>query len=264
MKKWIYNVLLAFFAVVFLGSSAMLVYYFIDGSAQDAAYNALSQMREDAIKQPATNIPVTDDSPWVTVTDPDTGEGVLILPEFFQLYGLNHDLVGWLTIPGTKIDYPVLQKPEGEDYYLRRDYYGKKASAGSIYVAEPCDVFTPSDNVTIYGHMMRNGTMFADLSNYSNQAFFEEHPYILIITPEAKYKAEVFSAYVANTSYNSWDTVFDGDEKYMNWLDSIQSRSYFNRDVEFSPESRVVTLSTCTYEFENARFVVHAILHEVE
>jgi sortase B len=119
-------------------------------------------------------------------------------------------------------------------------------------------------NSILYGHRMNNGTMFADLSNYSNQAFFEEHPYLLIITPEAKYKAEVFSAYVANTTYNSWDTVFDGDEKYMNWLESIQSRSYFNRDVEFSPESRVVTLSTCTYEFEDARFIVHALLHEIE
>lgn len=263
MKKWIYNVLLAFFAVVFLGSSAMLVYYFIDGSAQDAAYNALSQMREDAIKQPATNIPVTDDSPWVTVTDPDTGEDVLILPEFFQLYGLNHDLVGWLTIPGTKIDYPVLQKPEGEDYYLRRDYYGKKASAGSIYVAEPCDVFTPSDNVTIYGHMMRNGTMFADLKLYKNKDFWQENKTVLLSTLREPHEYEIFAVFLTTASVGKGfayhDFVFaENQTEFDAFVSECRSLALYETGIVPQYGDKLITLSTCDYGMTNGRLVVVA------
>ena len=119
-------------------------------------------------------------------------------------------------------------------------------------------------NTILYGHRMNNGTMFADISKYSNGEFFEKHPYVLIITPDAKYKAEVFSAYIANTTYSSWDMTFDGDDIYLQWLETLQSRSYFHRDVGLTAEDRILTLSTCTYEFEDARFIVHAILREAE
>ena len=266
MKKWLYNILLAFFALVFVGSSVMLAYYIIDGSAQDAAYNALSQMREEAIKDPTAipnQTPTTDDSPWVTVTDPDTGKSVQLLPEFFQLYGLNHDLVGWITVPGTKIDYPVLQKPEKEDYYLRRDYYGKKASAGSIYVKESCDVFTPSDNVTIYGHMMRNGTMFADLKLYKEKDFWQEHKTVLLSNLREHHEYEIFAVFITTASvgkgfaYHDFDFAADQAE-FDEFVAQCRDLALYDTGIVPQYGEKLITLSTCDYGLTNGRLVVVA------
>ena len=219
-------------------------------------------MREDAIKQPA-NTPVADDSPWVTVIDPDTGENVQILPEFFQLYGLNHDLVGWITVPGTKIDYPVLQKPEGEDYYLRRDYYGKKASAGSIYAAEACDVFTPSDNVTIYGHMMRNGTMFADLKLYKEKDFWQENKTILFSNLREHHEYEIFAAFLTTASVGKGfayhEFVFAENEAAFDaFVSECRALALYDTGIVPQYGDKLITLSTCDYGMTNGRLVVVA------
>ena len=266
MKKWIYNTLLIFFAVVFLGSCGMLAYYIIDGNAQDAAYNALSQIREDAIKKPVAKpdgTPVTDDDPWVTVTDPDTGEDLLILPEFFQLYGMNSDLVGWITVPGTKIDYPVLHKPEKEDYYLRRDYYGKKASAGSVYVEESCDVFTPSDNVTLYGHMMRNGTMFADLKLYKDKDFWQDNKIIRFSNLREHHEYEIFAVFITTASvgkgFTYHDFVFAEDRaEYDEFVAGCREISLYDTGIVPQYGEKLITLSTCDYSITNGRLVVIA------
>ena len=266
MKKWLYNILLIFFAVVFLGSSAMLVYYIVDGNAQDAAYDALSELRQDAIKKPSTKpdgTPVTENDPWVTVTDPHTGEAVQLLPEFFQLYGLNHDLVGWITVPGTRIDYPVLQKPEGEDYYLRRDYYGTKASAGSIYVEETCDVFLPSDNVTIYGHMMRNGTMFADLKLFKEKDFWTEHNTIQFSNLREHHEYEIFAVFLTTASVGKGFTyhTFDFAENQAQFDEFVAGcREIALYDTGIVPQygDKLITLSTCDYGLTNGRLVVVA------
>ena len=264
MKKWIYNILLIFFAVIFLGSSAMLAYYIIDGSAQDAAYNALSQMREDAIRQPVTdpNGTATDDSPWVTVTD-DHGHEVQLLPEFFQLYGLNSDLVGWITVPGTRIDYPVLQRTEDEDYYLRRDYYGKKASAGSIYVEETCDVFLPSDNVTVYGHMMRNGTMFADLKLYKDRDFWEENRTVLFSNLREHHEYEIFAVFLTTASvgkgftYHTFDYAED-QAAFDEYVAGCRGIALYDTGIVPQYGDKLLTLSTCDYGLTNGRLVVVA------
>ena len=256
MKKKLPLYLLAIlFLCIILFCAWQLFGIYFEYHQGESTYDDLTQYAVTPSPVPTAELPpeatpVPDDTVWPQV-------------DFDALKAINEDVRAWIYLEDTHINYPVVQGSDN-DYYLNRLYNGKSNGAGSIFMDfRNSGKFTDRNSI-LYGHRMNNGTMFADLSNYSNREFFDEHPYILIITPEAKYKAEVFSAYVANTSYNSWDTVFDGDEKYMNWLESIQSRSYFSRDVEFSPESRVVTFSTCTYEFENARFVVHAILHEVE
>ena len=199
---------------------------------------------------PPEATPVPDDTVWPAV-------------DFDGLKAINDDVVAWIYLEDTHVNYPVVLGPDN-DYYLNRLYNGKGNGAGSIFMDfRNKGDFSDRNNI-LYGHRMNNGTMFADISNYSNREFFDGHPYVLIVTPDAKYKAEVFSAYIANTTYSSWDTVFDGDDKYLSWLESIHGRSYFERDVEFTADTKIVTLSTCTYEFEDARFIVHAVLHEIE
>ena len=271
MKKWMYNALLIFFALVFVGSSGMLVYYVLDGNAQESTYSDLSALHADSagtLPVPGGNGPTivetpTDDSPWVTVVDPDTGENVQLLPEFLQLYGLNNDLVGWITVPGTKIDYPVMQTPDVEDYYLRRDFYEKKASAGSIYVEEFCDVFIPTDNVTIYGHMMRNGSMFADLAGYKKQSFWEEHKIIEFNTLREHHTYEVFAVFLTTASvgkgftYHSFDMAEDQKE-FDTYVAKCKKISLYDTGITPQYGDKLITLSTCEYSQTNGRLVVVA------
>ena len=265
MKRWIYNILLIFFGVVFLGSSAMLAYYIIDGNRQDAAYNELAELRQEATKIPmfhADGTPVTEDDPWVTVTD-DHGHELQILPEFFQLYGMNHDLVGWITVPDTRIDYPVLQKPEGEDYYLRRDFYGKKASAGSVYAEEACDVFTPSDNVTVYGHMMRNGTMFADLKLYKEKDFWKSHKTFQFSTLQEHHQYEIFAVFLTTASIGKGFTYHDfvvaeDASQFDEFVAGCKKIALYDTGITPQYGDKLLTLSTCDYGVTNGRLVVVA------
>ncbi len=254
MKKKVPLMLLTLaFLAIMLFSAWQLFGIFFEYHQGESTYDDLSQYA-------VTPAPTPEPAPEATPTPDDT-----VWPEvdFDALKAINDDVVAWIYLEDTHINYPVVQGSNNE-YYLNRLYNGKQNGAGSIFMDfRNSGKFTDRNSI-LYGHRMNNGTMFANLSKYSNQEFFDSHPYVLIITPDAKYKAEVFSAYIANTTYSSWDTVFDGDRDYLNWLESLQSRSYFNRNVEFTGDSRIVTLSTCTYEFEDARFVVHAVLHEIE
>lgn len=245
--------LAAIFSVLVLISAWQLGGILMEYRQGESTYDDLSQYAVTPSPTPTLPpeaTPVPDNTVWPEV-------------DFQSLQSINDDVVAWIYLEDTHVNYPVVLGPDN-DYYLNRLYNGKVNGAGSIFMDfRNKGDFSDRNNI-LYGHRMNNGTMFADISSYSNREFFDSHPYLLIVTPDAKYKAEVFSAYVANTTYNSWDTVFDGDDRYLAWLESIGGRSYFERSVELTADSRIVTLSTCTYEFENARFVVHAVLHEIE
>jgi sortase B len=108
---------------------------------------------------------------------------------------------------------------------------------------------------------MKDGSMFHNLMGYKNQSFYEEHPVALFVTPTAYYKIQFFSGYVARATENAWDLRFHEDE-YTVWLNQIQSKSRFQANCSPSGDDRVITLSTCTYEFASARFVLHGYISE--
>lgn len=255
MKK---NLPLILLAIVFLILAIIsgwqlgcILYEYWQG---EQAYNDLTQYISTPTP-PAESLPpeataAPDDTVWPTV-------------DFDALKAINSDVVGWIYLEDTHINYPIV-KGTNNEYYLNKLYDRTGNGSGSIFMDyRNSGDFTDPNNI-IYGHRMNNGTMFADISKYSNREFFETHPYILIMTPEANYKLEVFSAYIANTTYSSWDLTFDGNDVYLNWLNSVADRSYFDTGVELTAEDRTVTLSTCTYEFEDARFIVHGVLRETK
>ena len=151
-KKWFYNILIIIFAAMFLISSGMLVAYFIDGSQQKELYENLSENRPTVTPRPSVGqeTDATEDPTppqLVEVTDPETGDTVSLLPEFADLYVQNNDIVGWLTVPGTNIDYPVMQTPGDPDYYLLRNFEKKDSKRGCLYTWPVSDVFTPSATI---------------------------------------------------------------------------------------------------------------------
>lgn len=181
--------------------------------------------------------------------------------DFEALGQINPDIVGWLTIEGTQIHYPVVQG-EDNDFYLNHRFDGRYSTVGCLFLDVQNDADFRDLNQIIYGHYMNRQAMFHDLLSYKQQAFFDEHPAGWLITPSAVYRLHFFSGYVSDTSGDAWKTDFSGTD-YLIWLWERKERSAFSSDVIPTTDSRVLTLSTCSYEFKNARFVLHGILDPV-
>lgn len=188
-------------------------------------------------------------------------EKKLLTADFNELLKLNSDTTAWICLPGTKINYPVA-KGNDNDYYLKHAFTGEANSAGSIFMdCRNSGDFSDKNNI-IYGHYMKNGTMFSALNLYKDQKNYEKYPYIFITTPEKKYCIEIFSSYVADISENAWQIKFE-DGEYEEWLKAAKEKSLVDSPVMPETTDITVTLSTCSYEFENARLVVAGILREV-
>jgi sortase B len=178
----------------------------------------------------------------------------------------NHidNMYGWIRIPGTNVDYPVVQ---GEDnmYYLQNNIFGAPQFSGAIYVDYRNDKNVDNNlNTVIYGHNMSNGTMFSSLLRLAQTQELFDNGQIELITPDGTYIYEIFSAHITDQRCFITEKSFQNGKEYVEWLYEMKSLSIFPNDrVEFTPDSRIITLSTCTNAFDNPRFAVHGVLVEV-
>ena len=167
-----------------------------------------------------------------------------------------------IKIPGTKVDYPVMQTPDRTDYYLKRNFEKKRSAAGSIYVREQCDVFAPSDNLTIYGHRMNSGSMFGQLMNYKKVEFWAENRYIYFDTLTHRGTYEIFAVFKISASVNNgfqYHLFVDMDqEKFAEFVEQCKTRSLYDTGVTAEYGDQLITLVTCAYHEEFGRFVVVA------
>lgn len=182
--------------------------------------------------------------------------------DFAALAQINPQVAGWLCIEGTQIQYPVVQ---GEDnsFYLKHRFDRTYSSAGCLFLDAAGQSDFLGHNNIVYGHYMKNGSMFSALKEYKHQEFYDAHPTGWLVTPMGSYQIRFFSGYVSDTAGSAWDLEFS-DEGYGTWLAALTEKSCFKAQVVPTTEDRIITLSTCSYEFENARFVVHGIMEAVE
>lgn len=179
--------------------------------------------------------------------------------DFETLKEINPDIVGWMYIEGTEINYPIVQGQDNQ-YYLKHLFSGEWNSSGCLFLdARNVADFSDWNNI-IYGHHMKNGTMFSGLTEYKNQEFYDAHPTILIMTPEQNFRVEVFAGYVANVKDDAWKVDFGIDAEYENWQKSVKVRSCFDCESIPAVTDHIITFSTCSYEFDDARFVLHGIM----
>lgn len=175
--------------------------------------------------------------------------------DFVSLQEINPDIVGWIYVEGTDISYPVVQRQDNQ-YYLNHLFSGESNSAGCIFLdCRNAPDFSDKNSI-LYGHHMKNGTMFSGLTEYKKQEYYDGHPTALLLTPEKNFEIEIFAGYVASVQDKAWEVAFPSDRDFLVWLEKTEERSCFTSEVTPAATDRILTLSTCSYEFNDARFVV--------
>lgn len=249
-RKNLFRGLIVLFSVVFLVSAGFLADYIIKSVKQKKQFGALSNMLGGS------------NGNYTSVIHPKTGETVKILPEFATLFNQNPDLVGWIKINNTIIDYPVMQTPDYQNYYLQRDFYEHYSKHGTIYVRETADIKAPSDNLTIFGHKMNDGTMFSDLLKYKDQSFFLQSPTISFNTLYDRHDYQIMSVFLVDTTdenYFRYYQFVDGDaEQFNEYVAQCKALSLYDTGITAADGDKLITLSTCDDDIKTGRVVVVA------
>lgn len=213
--------------------------------------------------EPSTSSDVRDTPPSFEESADQTGESsevdIGISVDFTALKEINPDIVGWIYGPDTGISYPVVQGSDNE-YYLHHLLDGTYNKNGTIFVDVQNSPGFADQNTILYGHHMKNGTMFAALEQYREQEYYEQHPVFYLLTPEGNYQLDIFSACVISANDEVYQTQFDEEDSFRLWINRQAARSDVISTVSVGEADRVITLSTCAYDFEDARYVVLARL----
>ena len=175
----------------------------------------------------------------------------------------NSDIVGWLEIEGTSINYPVLQGTDNE-YYMTHNYKKQKSKNGSIFLTKDYDWSIPSSNLLIYGHNLNNGTMFQELLKYEKEKFYKEHPIIRFTTNKEDAEYEIISVFKSRVYYKTEKNVFryyffvnaNSEAEYNEFVQNVKKASLYEIDKTAKFGDQLITLSTCSYHVEDGRFAV--------
>lgn len=186
------------------------------------------------------------------------------LNTYNSLKEMNSDYQFWITVDNTNIDYPVVQTNDNQ-YYLKRDFNKNKSNSGTIFM-DTLNNFMTDKNVVLYGHNMRNKTMFNNITKFKDKNFFEQNNKITIKNTSngKEYIYEVFSVYHTDNNFNYNTVVFNENYTYEQYLEDIKKKSMYKKKIDVTTTDRIITLSTCSYEFKGAKTSIHAKLVEVK
>ena len=180
-----------------------------------------------------------------------------------QLQEQNMDIVGWLEIENTNINYPVLQGTDNS-YYMTHNYKKEKSKNGSIFLDANYNWNIPSNNLLIYGHNLGNGMMFQELLKYEKKSFYQEHPVIRFTTAEEDAEYEIISVFKSRVYHKSEKNVFryyfflnnESEEEYNQFVKNAKNASLYPIDATANYGDQLITLSTCSYYVQDGRFAV--------
>ncbi len=244
LKQIIIKVFFLITLTVFVVSAAYIANYFLNAKHQDSI---IEQARS------VWHTSETEENSWSSVIE-------LMLRE-------NSDFKGWITVPNTKIDNPIYQT-DNNDFYLNHNQQKKRSIYGALFF--DCEnVMTEAEtdkNLVVYGHHMKNGSMFGNLTKYKQLSFYKQNPTVEFSTLYKKSTYKIYAAFVLNASkeddngyiYNISRKSFIDDEDFDSWVNEARERSLINTGVDVKNGDNIITLVTCTYDFDDARFVVMA------
>lgn len=262
-RRWrlVKNILLCVFGVSFLITGVMFAKIYLNGQKEESSFKALA---EAVHNNPVSAAPVKTDAAGSESGD---GAGSAVDPEYFKPYlalkEQNPDFAGWLNVPNTNIDYPVMYTPEDPEFYLRRGFDKTYFDSGTPFIGENCD--TDSTAFIIYAHHMLNGSMFATLDNYMDEAFWKENPQFTFTTTDEIRTYEIFAAAkteIYDQSYEGFKyyySVGDISEFTYNQLSLwLRNNSLYKTGIEPEFGEQILILSTCSYHNDDGRFIVAA------
>lgn len=194
------------------------------------------------------------------VLNPEQEGGKAI--DWDALRKLNGDIVAWIQIPGTKVDYPVLSCPSF-NYYLNHDVKGQKNILGAIFIQPEVQTDFLDCHTVIYGHNMRDQQMFGSLHLFESEKFWKQHQDVFLYFPESEFQATVYSVYDVPDTTETYRTEFDTEAEWKAWIEMSVGKSIYNTGITPEKNDRVITLSTCSNgKGKNSRFVVNCVVKD--
>ena len=179
------------------------------------------------------------------------------------LQEINADVLGWIEIPGTQLAYPIMDGDDN-DYYLNHTWDKKSSDAGSIFLEQLNHSDMRDFNTFLYGHRMKNGSMFGSLKYYNTKEYYEEHPYVYILDEMGAHRYEIFAAYTAPVEGSTFLYGFHSEKGMQSFIEYCISKSEIDTGVIPTLDDKILTLVTCTGNGYEARWVVQARLKGVE
>lgn len=284
-----YAILVGVFTAIIIFCVAYLGAYFLENRQEQDEFNVIASIYQQATRgttpRPTGTVPQTS----TTGTGNGTQKPLEILPELQPIYKLNDDLVGYLNFPyeDMNLKYPVMQTPHNSDYYIDHDFYGNQSKSGCPYVPAYCDVFAPTDNVVIFGHNMKTGSMFNKLTNYQDRAYWQDHQTFYFDTLYERHTYRIFAVFkTAGKLYTEdgkqWGypfhlrNHFDTKAEFDQYIAEIkgaafgngqyQGGAFYNTGITPQFGDKLLTLATCEYTMTdpdgyttNGRLVIVAI-----
>ena len=247
MKKAVRVILFLAFAGIFLLSAYNVGDYYY------ARYQS-QKMQDTLIQQVVTIIPPELPKPEEAEEETPLVERAPIAVDFGVLAEQNPDVIGWIYLENTCIHYPIVQSKDNE-YYLHRLFDKSWSWPGTPFADYRLKGDFTDFQTIVYGHNMKNGTMFAPLTQYQNQSFYEENPVIWLLTPEGDYKVELIAGLLTDSQGIEKLAIVD-QSVAEEFLMKIRENSTFQSEVEATPDDHYLILSTCEYQFENARYAL--------
>lgn len=182
---------------------------------------------------------------------------------FLSLKEMNPDIVGWIISKGTEIDYPIVQGKDN-DYYLHHLFTGELNKTGSIFMDDQNHGDFGDKNTIIYGHNMKDGSMFASLAKYEEQSYYNCFPTISLYTPNGNFIVELFAGIIVNGDQSSIRLDFKDGADFEDYVGSLKQLSTFKSNTTVRADDQIITLCTCSYEFDNARFELFGKLTPIQ
>ena len=246
MKNFLYSLFIGLFGIAALTSIAFLLMYAAQSKQQAHLYSDLAAVRKQDTQQETASEPEKQAS-------------------YQNLYWENTDMVGWIQIEGTNIDYPVMQTPADPTYYLKHDFEKNYTDYGCPFMQANCDALAPSDNLIIYGHNMKDGSMFADLAKYRSKDFWQTHKTVWFDTELGSSAYEIFA--VIHTTVQAddadafpfyWFVDAASPEEFADYVSACKAQALYDTGISAEYGDKLLTLSTCDNITDNGRLLVIA------
>ena len=259
-KKLLFTITVVLLVIAFSVSAFMVGKYVIEGKKSEDRFAELANQASAAATEETTEDTEETTEPVETT---EATEPVMIAG-YEEIYNQNNDLVGWIKMEGTKLNYPVMQTPADPNFYLYRDFDKKDSTRGSIYAWGDADVLVPSDNITIFGHNMADGSMFNCLGAYTSKVAWENNPIIMFDTLYEYHTYKILAVFKTSAnlgqgfSYHKFVDAAD-EEEFNDFVAECKRLSFYETGITPVYGDKLICLSTCEYTLDNGRLVVAAV-----